>query len=73
MFFKTQGRFSVISHLRALPFDEMTEKRPLVLKKTSLITYYLIYFISEMKVILFFAQNTFLYLEMTCVKLGPYG
>jgi len=32
-FFKTRGRFSVISHLRALPFDEMTEKRPLVLKK----------------------------------------
>jgi hypothetical protein len=28
------------SHLRASLFDEMTEKRPLILKKTSLITYY---------------------------------
>jgi hypothetical protein len=32
VFFKTRGRFSVISHLRASPFDEMTEKRPLVLQ-----------------------------------------
>jgi hypothetical protein len=33
MFFKTRGRFSVIFHLRASPFEwEMTEKSSLVLK-----------------------------------------
>jgi hypothetical protein len=41
VFCKTRGRFSVISHLRASPINGMTEKRPLVLKKTSLITQYL--------------------------------
>ena len=38
MLFKTRGRFSVISHLRA------NERSHLVLKKTSLITYYYIKF-----------------------------
>jgi hypothetical protein len=30
--FKTRGRFSVISDFRASPFNEMTEKHPLVLQ-----------------------------------------
>ena len=38
VFRKTRGRFSVISYLRASHIDGMTEKRPLVLMKTSLIT-----------------------------------
>jgi hypothetical protein len=39
MFFKTRGRFSVISHLRASPFDERWLRKVLSFLKASLITY----------------------------------